>query len=78
MEDKIEPKYNEHMECYHCKHKYNIPGDAHIGCKKYCAGNTFSQWGVSNGWVIIFPMLEICCYDPAWKMTFCEHFEEKE
>lgn len=69
---------NERNECYHCKHMYRIPGDCHIGCRKYCQGNKFNPTGVKNGWVIIMPMLDLCNFDPCWKETKCLNFEEKE
>lgn len=69
-------EYKANEECYHCKFKYNIPGDVHIGCHKYCEGNTFS--GIANGWVINIPSLEISRFNPVWKDTRCPHFEEKK
>lgn len=75
---KQKKEYKVSEECYHCKYKYNIPGNAHIGCRKYCEGNTFASYGIANGWVINIPTLGISCFDPIWKDTKCPHFEEKE
>ena len=68
---------NEHNECYHCKHMYRIPGDAHIGCNRFCKGNKFNPHGIICGWVVIMPMLDLCNFDPVWKETMCPNFEEK-
>lgn len=75
---KNEAKYNKMNECYFCKQKYNIPGNAHIGCRKFGADNIFNNYGVANGWVINIPSLGISCFDPIWKETFCTQFEEQE
>lgn len=73
-----EKELNEHNECYYCKYMYRIPGDAHIGCKKFCGGNKFNAHGIRCGWVVIMPMLDLCNFDPIWKETMCPNFEEKQ
>lgn len=70
--------YKKEEECYYCKHKYNIPGNAHIGCRKFGAENVFASYGIANGWVVNIPSLGISCFDPIWKETFCTQFEEQE
>lgn len=73
-----EKELNEHNECYHCKYMYRIPGDAHIGCIKFCEGNKFNAHGIRCGWVVIMPMLDLCNFDPIWKETMCPNFERNK
>lgn len=72
-----EKKYGINEECYHCAEKYNISGNTHIGCRKYCQGVKFKSHGIRNGWVINLPFLELSCFDPTWKETYCHNFNEK-
>lgn len=76
--EKEKYKFSESEECYHCINKYNIPGNHHVGCSKFCAGNTFNEHGIRMGWVINFEKFGISCFDPIWKETHCKHFKEKE
>lgn len=75
--ENTKPKYKENEECYHCVNKYKIPGNAHIGCRKFCAGNKFNEYGIHMGWVINVESFGISCFDPVWKETHCELFEER-
>lgn len=75
--ENTKPKYKENEECYHCVNKYNIPGNAHIGCRKFCAGNKFNEYGIHMGWVINMVSFGISCFDPVWKETHCSFFKEK-
>jgi len=66
---------NHMNECYSCKHKRNIPGNAHIKCgnpsKPVLAGG-FKQ-GKDGGW-FDYPFN----FDPTWKgETLCENFNQK-
>ena len=72
-----EKELNEHNQFYYCKLMYRIPGDTHIGCKKFCEGNKFNAHGIRCGWVVIMPMLDLCNFDPIWKDTMCPNFAEK-
>lgn len=77
----------EPPDCYICKHRYNIPGDAHSQCRHPSAsiidllgihlgvgnslGVTGNQFGISKGW-FMWPMN----YDPIW-LRSCNGFEDK-
>lgn len=60
-------------ECYHCKHKRNVPGNAHIRCIDPDVEMTADEHGIKNGW-FIYPSL----FDPVWKTKKCSNFERKE
>jgi hypothetical protein len=59
-------------KCHSCKHKRNVPGDAHIACNKPMLGTKGYPYGVKSGW-FYYPIL----FDPTWMITKCENFEEK-
>lgn len=60
-------------ECYHCKHKQNIVGEAHIRCLKPDPKMRGIKHGFIKGW-FIYP----ACFDPVWKLHMCENFEFRE
>lgn len=59
-------------ECYHCKYKQEILGDAHIGCAKPDPKMEGNVHGIRNGW-FFYPF----CFDPVWKEKKCSNYEEK-
>jgi hypothetical protein len=58
--------------CYQCKFKRNVPGDAHIQCTNPDKEMTGNPHGIKNGW-FWYPLL----FDPTWKTKECSNFEEK-
>ena len=57
-------------ECYYCKHKEEVPGDAHIKCGKPDSKMSGNPHGIKNGW-FFYPMV----FDPVWKEKKCDNFE---
>jgi hypothetical protein len=53
-------------ECYSCKHRRNVPGDAHISCAKPDPNMTGNYHGIVNGW-FWYPLV----FDPTWKTKIC-------
>jgi len=60
-------------ECYHCKHRRNVPGNAHIECVKPDVDMIGNQHGIENGW-FFYPFL----FDPRWKEKICNNYENTE
>ncbi len=58
--------------CYKCKYKQTVPGNAHIMCTKPDPKMTGDPHGIRNGW-FIYPVL----FDPIWRTKECDNFEEK-
>ena len=75
QKEKPQPQPDRDMtkECYSCKHKRNVPGNAHILCANPDPEMTGDPHGIKNGW-FIYPIL----FDPCWKTKMCSNFEEKE
>jgi len=46
-------KLTQHDECYYCKHKRNVPGNAHIQCVSPDLDMTGKRHGITNGWFFI-------------------------
>lgn len=59
-------------ECYSCKHKRLVPGDAHIECAFPDPKMTGNEHGIKHGW-FMYPIL----FDPVWKTKKCNNFEFK-
>jgi len=59
-------------ECYLCKYKRDVPGNAHVKCDKPDLFMTGNAHGIRNGW-FIYPVL----FDPTWKTKECDNFEQK-
>jgi len=57
-------------ECWRCKFKREVPGDAHIRCTNPDPDMTGNEHGIRNGW-FDYPML----FDPAWKTKLCSNFK---
>lgn len=60
-------------ECYHCAHKRNVPGNAHIECVKPDAEMRGNPHGIENRW-FMYPLL----FDPVWKEVLCNNYEDHE
>ena len=60
-------------ECYHCKHKQEVAGNAHIQCVKPDVNMTGEPHGIKHGW-FFYPLL----FDPIWKTAMCKNYESKE
>lgn len=65
-------KRNKMNECYRCKYKESVPGNAHIKCNKPDPNMTGYKHGISNGW-FYYPFL----FDPVWKTKDCDNFTKK-
>jgi hypothetical protein len=74
-------------DCYKCKHRQSIPGNAHSKCMsksaiKFIVENIpnvgailplkINKYGLENGWAL-WPF----DFDPIW-LSECQLFEEKE
>lgn len=66
------PGYGQ-LDCYKCKHRREVPGNAHIACAKPCVQVTGDPHGIANGW-FMYPLL----FDPTWGSTPCTTFESAE
>ena len=62
---------NIHNECWSCRHRRAVPGNAHIRCAKPDPGMTGDRRGVRSGW-FFYPS----CFDPVWKAKLCTNFED--
>lgn len=60
----------KHDECYACKHKRSVPGNAHIRCVNPDPDMKGHAVGLAGGW-FIYPIL----FDPTWKERDCQNFE---
>jgi hypothetical protein len=58
--------------CYKCKHRRNVPGDAHSTCANKNARVKGVEHGVKSGW-FMWPFN----FDPVWLIS-CDGFEAKE
>ncbi len=56
-------------ECWSCKHKRSVPGNAHIRCVAPDPNMVGDPHGIKNGW-FIYPFL----FDPVWKERFCANY----
>jgi len=63
-------KYNE---CYHCKEKREVQGNAHIKCNNPDPDMTGNARARSRGW-FYYPS----CFDPVWKEKMCSNFINKK
>lgn len=58
-------------DCYKCKYRKNIPGDAHLRCDNGAAKVTGHPHGIKNGW-FYWPVN----FDPTWLIS-CDSFSDK-
>ena len=59
-------------ECYECKYRGHIPGDAHSSCKRNPLPNVKgAEHGIKKGW-FNFPFN----FDPVW-LESCDGYEKK-
>jgi hypothetical protein len=67
---------NSMNECYSCKFKASVPGNAHIRCTKPSEAviAEADPYGMANGW-FDYPS----CFDPTWKgEKRCENYQSTE
>ena len=64
---------DKRSECYKCKHKREVPGDAHIACANPDPNMSGNPHGIRNGW-FLYPLL----FDPVWKERICGNFAERD
>lgn len=60
-------------ECYSCRFKRNVPGDAHIRCTNPDPNMTGNTHGIRSGW-FDYPIL----FDPTWKARLCANYAENK
>lgn len=60
-------------ECWHCAHKREVAGNAHIKCSKPDPDMRGDSHGIKNGW-FFYPLL----FDPTWKKDMCKNFENHD
>ena len=68
-----ETKLKIMKECWSCKHKRPVAGNAHIQCVKPDVNMTGDKHGIRSGW-FMYPFL----FDPTWKTKLCDNFESVE
>lgn len=72
IEEKEKPIKDKMMtECYSCKSKDNVTGNAQIKCNNPDTEMTGDAHGIRNGW-FFYPIL----FDPTWKTKLCSNYEE--
>jgi hypothetical protein len=57
-------------DCYICKSKRDVPGNAHIQCANPDSEMTGDSYGISQGW-FLYPLI----FDPVWMTSKCNNFE---
>jgi len=60
-------------ECYDCRFRESVPGNAHIKCTNPDPEMVGDLHGIKNGW-FIYPDL----FDPVWKRKQCSNFESNK
>ncbi len=63
-------KLNKMNECYSCKHKRSVSGNAHIKCVVPDTNMRGYEHGIKKGW-FMYPHL----FDPVWKERDCKNYE---
>lgn len=58
------------IQCYKCKSKRDVSGNAHIKCVNPDSNMSGNAHGIKNGW-FYYPML----FDPVWMGKVCSNFE---
>ena len=53
-------------ECWECRHRREVPGNAHIQCMRPDSKMTGNRHGIDHGW-FFYPLL----FDPVWKTRLC-------
>ena len=61
----------EKPDCYKCKYRGTIPGDAHSSCGNKNAKVEGDDYGRKSGW-FFWPLN----FDPVW-LESCDGFEQK-
>ena len=60
------------IDCYKCKYRKSIPGDAHSSCTNLRAKVKGNEYGRREGW-FMWPIN----FDPVW-LEECDGFEKNE
>lgn len=58
-------------DCYKCKYREDLVGNAHSKCKNLKAKVRGDQYGIGSGW-FLWPFN----FDPTWLIS-CNGFEKK-
>ena len=66
------PEKTMHNECYSCKHKRKVPGDAHIQCAEPDPNMEGDPYAMQRGW-FMYPLI----FDPTWKTKMCSNYAAK-
>lgn len=59
--------------CYECKNRRTIPGDAHSSCSMPDRNIKAREHGIKSGW-FMYPYN----FDPVWRINECNNFEANE
>jgi hypothetical protein len=57
-------------QCWTCKHRRSVPGNAHIECVRPDVAMTGNPHGIQKGW-FMYPLL----FDPVWATKLCDNHE---
>ncbi len=68
-----ESQYSPKTECFHCKHRAEIPGSTRTRCLNPVPDMQGDPQGIKNGW-FGYPGN----FDPVWKISKCNNFEIKD
>ena len=69
----MKEKRNMRNECWSCKHRREVPYNAHIRCAKPDSTMQGNPHGIKNGW-FFYPL----CFDPVWKEKDCSNYQTSE
>ncbi len=72
LPDEEQPVPKEKPNCYQCKHRFPIPGDAHSRCANPDAQVRGNDHGITHGW-FCWPVN----FDPVWLVS-CDGFAPQE
>jgi hypothetical protein len=64
---------NDLVNCWECKYKRNVAGNAHFRCINPDPKMTGNPHGIKHGW-FCYPIL----FDPIWCTSKCANFEALE
>ncbi len=70
---KAKEERNKTNECYSCRFKRTMSGNAHIKCINPDQNMEGNVMGIKHGW-FMYPHN----FDPVWKTKDCNHYEEMD